>query len=61
MKKRLVFCGLAWVDQRHAWVPVFNARQLRRGKDKGSWKISYRASARFFRQAVVTEIRPISR
>jgi hypothetical protein len=59
MKKKLVLSGLAWVDRRHAWVPVFNARQLRRGKSKGQWAIKYRASAHSFRQAVVTEIRPV--
>lgn len=55
----MILSGLAWVDKRHAWVPVFNARQLRRGKAKGRWSVLYRASARTFRKAVVVELRPI--
>jgi hypothetical protein len=50
--------GFAWVERRGAWVPVYNARQLRRGKSKGKWAVLYRAKAHSFKKAVVDAIKP---
>ena len=47
----LTLAGRAFIEEGHR--PVFNAREIRRGKSKGMVEVIYRSSATLWRKAIL--------
>lgn len=45
--------GWSWFDMGHTRRPIYGAREIRRGKNKGKWEIIIRKGVKTFKKVIV--------